>query len=92
MSAILAAVLQWMTYSTWWKKYGGQAGALCAGILIALLAGDRIRAVFLAFGVSQNELQNFLLAVASAGGIGMSHWLSLRKAKLDAGKPDATTP
>jgi hypothetical protein len=92
MSAILAAFLQWATYSTWWKKYGGQAGAFCAGILASELAGDQIHGVFAALGVSSEAMRDALLAVVAAGGVGMSQWLSMRKTKLEAAKADPATP
>ena len=88
MSAILAAVLQWMTYSTWAKKWSATIGGIFAGLWLDRVAGDRVAVVLMALGVSADTWQSFLLAAAGACGISVSVALSNRKAHLEAGKPD----
>ena len=92
MSTILAAVLQWMTYSTNFKKWSGVVGGFALGLWVSARYWRQIRDVLAALGIERDAYTGALLAIAGACGISVSVALSNRKAKIEAGKTDPATP
>ena len=83
MKDLIARILQWMTYSTYFKKWSGILGGWAGGMWFVISYHEQIKKTLEAWGVTGDEWKAFLLAVMGVCGIALSTALSVAKTKAD---------